>query len=354
MPNHEAQPRPKRILALDGGGVRGVVTLGVLQRVERILRERRGNPALVLADEYDLIAGTSTGAIIAACLSWGMDVAAVLRLYREYGPLMFRPARPWQRFRARYRADAITSVFQRVLVEDDGSLPTLGSSKLRTRLLVVMRNATTGSAWPLTNNPLAMYNDEALEDCNLRIPLWQLLRASTAAPTFFPPERIRLGANTFTFMDGGVTPYNNPALIALLTAILPEYRIGWTPGETRLSLLSVGTGAARVTLSLKPIERLNLIDHARYVPPALIGSVSEQQDAMCRVLGRCVFGDAIDSELGTLRAHGPLDGARVCTYVRLNPPLASNVRLDDVSRIDELERIGSAYAERVLTACEIV
>jgi len=341
--------RPRRILALDGGGIRGVITLGVLSRVEEILRERRGDPELVLADEYDLIAGTSTGAIIAACLSWGMDVASVLAMYRAHGPMMFRPSRPWQRFRARYRAHEIAEMFRSVFVEDDGSLPTLGTSKLRTTLLVVMRNATTGSAWPLTNNPDAAFNAEGTDGRNLDIPLWKLLRASTAAPTFFPPERITLGSKTFTFIDGGVTPYNNPALVALLTATLPEYRLGWETGEDRISLLSVGTGASRVQFSTKPIERLNLVDHLRYLPPALIGSIGEEQDKLCRFLGRCVFGDDLDLEVGALKGHGPLDGSRLCTYARLNPKLDAFVRMDDVTLIDEFEQLGREYAERELT-----
>lgn len=346
--------RPKRILALDGGGIRGVITLGVLSRVEALMRERSSNPDLVLADEYDLIAGTSTGAIIAACLAWGMDVASVLELYRAHGPMMFQPSRPWQRFRARYRSSAIADMFRKIFVEDDGSLPTLGSDKLKSLLLVVMRNATTGSAWPLTNNPNAMFNNRDMEGCNLDIPIWQLLRASTAAPTFFPPERITLGNHSFTFMDGGITPYNNPSLIALLTATLPEYRIEWKTGVDKISLLSIGTGASRVKLATKPIDRLNLVDHLRYLPPALIGSIGEEQDRLCRVLGKCVYGKRLDLEIGDLTGSGPFDGTRLCTYARLNPKLDSFVRMDDVTLIDEFERIGRSFAEREVSPEAIV
>lgn len=354
MNSVESQSRPKRILALDGGGIRGMITLGILQRVEQIFRERTGDPSRVLADEYDLIAGTSTGAIIATCLSWGMDVASVLGMYRDYGPTMFRPSRPWQRFRARYRAEAIADVFRRVLVEDDGSLPVLGSARLRTLLLVVMRNASTGSAWPITNNPRAQFNDTSRTECNLHIPLWKLLRASTAAPTFFPPESIVLGPHRFTFMDGGITPYNNPALIALLTATLPEYRVSWPTGVTKLSLLSIGTGTLRVKLTTKPIARLNLVDHLRYVPPALIGSISEQQDMLCRILGRCIFGDPIDLEVGDLVVRDSSERKDLCTYVRLNPRLPTVISFDAVSRTDELEQLAREYAERAVTSTVVV
>ena len=51
--------------------------------------------------------------------------------------------------------------------------------------MVVVRNHSTGSAWPLTNNPDANFNDPSRPDCNLNIPLWELVRASTAAPVYF-------------------------------------------------------------------------------------------------------------------------------------------------------------------------
>src|SRR4051794_20795858 len=65
-PNGQKQ---KKMLALDGGGIRGVIALEVLKRIEKILREREQNPNLVLSDYFDYFAGTSTGAIIATCLS---------------------------------------------------------------------------------------------------------------------------------------------------------------------------------------------------------------------------------------------------------------------------------------------
>jgi uncharacterized protein len=64
---------------------------------------------------------------------------------------------------------------------------TLGSEKLQTLLLLIVRNATTNSPWPICNNPYARYNDKAREDCNLNLPLWQLVRASSAAPNLLPP-----------------------------------------------------------------------------------------------------------------------------------------------------------------------
>ena len=340
---------PKRILALDGGGIRGALSLGVLERVEEAYRERLARPDLVLRDVFDLFAGTSTGAIIAASLAWGHPVREVIRLYTEQGRAMFRRSPPWGVIRAKYRAESLADMFRKMFLEEDGTPARLGTARLSDRLLLtVLRNATTGSAWPLTNNPAANFNAEGPE-CNLNIPIWKLLRASTAAPTFFPPERIALGDQIFTFIDGAVTPYNNPGLIALLTATLPEYRVEWATGEDQIFLLSVGTGRVRATLPTKPLGRLNLIDHLLYLPPALMGSMAEHQDMLCRVLGRCVHGDAIDAELRDMKGAGVLpDDARLCSYARVNPVIKSRISLDAVHRVDELLAIGRAAGDKVV------
>ena len=60
--------------------------------------------------------------------------------------------------------------------------------------MMVMRNHSTDSPWPVSNNPYAKYNDRSRDDCNLDLPLWQLVRASTAAPTYFPPEVVTFKA----------------------------------------------------------------------------------------------------------------------------------------------------------------
>jgi hypothetical protein len=74
---------PKRILALDGGGIRGTLSLGFLEKVESTLRADLGKPEMVLSDYFDLIAGTSTGAIIAGALAIGMPVEKITEAYLE-------------------------------------------------------------------------------------------------------------------------------------------------------------------------------------------------------------------------------------------------------------------------------
>lgn len=348
----------KRILALDGGGIRGVFTLQILARIEELFRNEQGKPNLALGDVFDLIAGTSTGAIIATFLKWGLSVRDIERLYIEQSPIMFAKARWADKWKYKFTPEAIARFFREQFTEDDvAKTPALlGSEKLRKFLIIVARDGSTGGVWPVSNNPKAIFNDRSRPDCNLNLPLWQLLRASTAAPTFFPPEEIRLGNQDHLFMDGGMTPYNNPALIAVLTATLPRYQICWPATREELHVISVGTGLARARMPGKPASDMNLLDHIRYIAPALIGSISWEQDYLCRVLGDCVHGASLDSEVGALELPTLLkQQEQKFTYARYDWPLdckepriarlpGAQIGLDDLSVIPLLQELGAEYA----------
>jgi hypothetical protein len=363
----------KRILTLDGGGIRGVFTLQILAKLEELFRKERNDPTLVLGDVFDLIAGTSTGAIIAACLKWGLPVAEIDRLYEERAVEMFARERWYRRWwKSKFRAESIAAFFRQMFREADGSPAMFGSERMRKYLLVVMRNASTGSPWPLCNNPGAKYMSRALADCNLNVPVWQLLRASTAAPYFFPPESIKLGAREFLFVDGGLTPYNNPSLIAVLTATMPQYKLGWTATTRDLHVISVGTGAARATLPPKVAANINMLDQIKYLAPAMLASVGVDQDKLCRILGdfvnaadmesadgRKINGAGeIDSEIGSLERPSLLAGAeQKFTYVRYDEPfilspeeakkfLVGRTEMDNVKLKPFLRDAGRKYAEK--------
>ena len=358
----------KRILALDGGGIRGVFTLQILARIEELFREERKTENLVLADVYDLIAGTSTGAIIAAFLSWGLPVREIERLYIAYSPKMFKKSwnllKPWKFLRPVYAPEAIAGFFRERFVEGDGTPALLGTERLKTLLLLVTRNASTGGSWPVTNNPAARYNLRTLEDgapnpqCNLDLPLWQLLRASTAAPWYFPPEEITLAGRTHLFADGGMTPYNNPVLIAVLTATLPCYRICWPATRDALHVTSVGTGSARARMPGKPAADLSMKDHLEYIANALVGGGAWEQDFLCRVMGDCVHGAALDLEIGALEiptllakqeqkfTYARYDKLLDATDPRIKELPGGEIRLDALDQVPLLQELGREYAEQ--------
>jgi patatin-like phospholipase/acyl hydrolase len=314
----------KRILALDGGGVRGVFTIEILGRMEQLIREHFGRPDMVLADHFKFIAGTSTGAIIATLLSWGKPVEDIRKLYSESCKDIFPKRAPWKvwdwpRLRdALYGAEPLSAFLRKYFIDDETQKPALlRTRKLKGTLLVCMRNATTGAAWPITNNPMAKYNRGDHPECNLNIPLWQLVRASTAAPVYFPPEEIEMGNHKFAFVDGGMTPYNNPALIAFLMATLPCYCMEWPTGADKLLLISVGTGRIRSVLKSSSWRELNIGTSLLHAPAGLMENISLQQDFLCRVIGSCIFGDDIDSEVGNLLcAEGLPTEDKKFSYVR--------------------------------------
>ena len=357
---------PRKLLALDGGGIRGVMTLEVLARIEAELKAASGRDDFVLADYFDYVAGTSTGAIIATCLSLGMRVSEIRDFYIESGPAMFDKTSLLRRyFRNKFHSEKLTQKLKDVIAQKSGEPEaTLGSDALKTYLMLVLRNATTDSPWPLSNNPEAKYNARALKDCNLNLPLWQLVRASTAAPTYFPPEVVSVGGCEFIFVDGGVTMYNNPAFQLFLMATLDAYKLAWPTGEDKMLLVSIGTGtAADANENLSP-EQMNIIYNASSLPSAFMFAASTEQDFLCRAFGKCLNGDVIDSEIGDLKGddgRGPVS-PKLFTYMRYNADLSrrgldalglphveptSVQQLDSVEHIPELQEVGRAVARQV-------
>ena len=176
-------PGPKKILALDGGGIRGMMTVEILAAIEELLRDAQPQAkraSFVLADYFDFVAGTSTGAILAACISMGMPVAKIRDFYVKSGADMFDKASLIKKWKYKYKDEGLADKLKQELGADTA----LGSDKLRTMLMMVMRNATTDSPWPIWNNPKAKYNQPDRKDGNLHIPLWQLVRASTRGDGF--------------------------------------------------------------------------------------------------------------------------------------------------------------------------
>jgi uncharacterized protein len=350
-----------RLLAFDGGGIRGLFSLEVARQMETQLRERHGRPDLVLADHFHYMGGTSTGAIIATFLSWGLPVDEVIRLYRENAKVMFTKAGLSSIHKHRFAGQPISDFLKNFFVENDGTPATLGTAKLRTLLLVVTRNASTGSPWPMSTNPRAMYNDRSQAGCNLDLPLWQIVRASTAAPTFFPPEVIEIAdrnsgevkKQVFAFEDGGVTPFNNPAYLLYTMATLPEYRLNWQDGKDRMSLVSIGTGRVKTGRGSRIDE--NLLGQAKSIPNALISSAQWMQDLLCRQQGECRHGEALDSEIGNLVRENPRAAFLYARYDRsiVDADMEAALKvskkgftLDNIELMDFLGEMGRAYAEQ--------
>ncbi len=383
-PKYSEPGQRKKLLSLDGGGIRGVITLQVLAELERQLKEKAGGGEdFCLGDYFDYIGGTSTGAIIAACLAYGFPVKKIIELYDQLGQEMFKkPKNPLKWLWYKYLSNPLEGQLKDIFGKDeDGDDLKLGSGKLRCLLLLVLRNVSTDSFWPISNNPFARYNlgdgaDYGNKNSNLYVPLYQLVRGSTAAPTFFAPQKIEVrsksSVKTFKFEDGGVTPYNNPAFLLYRMATVSAYNLAWEKGEDKLLLVSVGTGAApRLNSNLGATF---LLSNASLVPNALMYGALVDQDINCRMTGRCVHGAPIDRELGDMippaasKDEGPKftpspgDPQRAFLYARYNAELSKGWfqengfgkldpavvgKLDSTDHIADLRRIGQKVAEEV-------
>ena len=359
-------PGSKKILSCDGGGILGLMTVEILAKIEANLQVKLNKPDLILADYFDFVCGTSTGAIIAACISSGMSMATIRQFYLDSGKQMFDQAFLLKRMQYSYNdeplAKLLHAAFDKQLKETEAKL---GSEHLRTLLMMVMRNHSTDSPWPVSNNPFAKYNARSRDDCNLELPLWKLIRASTAAPTYFPPEIVNIGKKKFIFIDGGVTTYNNPAYLAFQMVTAKPYAINWQTGVDKLLIVSIGTGVAAKTLLDLTVRQMDLIHYATSIPSALMNSASAGWDMTCRVLGECRHGGAIDRELGDMvmasDSSSNWTGKKLFTYIRYDPDVsqeglnalnlnfvnAANVQLmDSVDYIPDIQRVGSVYAAK--------
>ncbi len=358
--------KPRKMLALDGGGIRGVLTLEILLELETQLRAKlNAGTDFRLSDYFDYIGGTSTGAIIAAGLSIGMSVTELLKFYEEKGEAMFDKSFLLKRVKHLYNDGPLLQELKNTFGSGDISL---ASKKFKSLLLVVTMNRSTDSPWPISNNPCATFNDTALDDCNLKIPLYQLVRASTAAPAYFRPETLQWDPKnpekTFTFVDGGVTPYNNPAFLMYRMATQKAYCLNWKTGEKNLLIVSVGTGSAPT-----PGAYGNIVNTLMELPSNLMYAMQVDQDINCRTVGRCVYGAPVDMELSDMVPiddKGNLlsldsDAGRHFSYVRYNADLSEKgleslglshidsdkVReMDSVKYIPQLREVGKAAGKK--------
>jgi uncharacterized protein len=377
----------RKLLALDGGGIRGLISIEVLAELERQIKaglisngKLTTNDPFVLADYFDYIAGTSTGAIIATALSTGMSVDQIRQFYESSGEAMFEIGRPLKYVKnwlnSRYQDNMLTKILRNIfwyskyedkalahiLQKTFGVDTRFGDGSLKTLLMLVMRNVTTDSPWPLSNNPKAKYNDRDRLDCNLYLPLWKLVRASTAAPTFFPPEQVTVGKRKFIFVDGGITPYNNPAFQLFLMATAEPYKLCWPTGEDQMLLVSVGTGLTPNIQTDLDTKKMNLLYQATSLPTALMFAAQNEQDMLCRIFGKCLAGESIDGEVGDLIGATGAVNPKLFTYVRYDAELSqkglaklelSHLNAKDIQQMDsvrymkELQEVGRVVAKKV-------
>src|SRR3569833_226811 len=395
---HLFGPGPKRILALSGGGVRGAVTVAFLKRIEEMLDAKAGKPVR-LADYFDFIGGTSTGALIAGALALGYRVDQITGFYTEHADVVFAPRGGFLQLpflQSKFDVRGLRDQLERVIGER-----TLGTPDLVTGFACITKRIDTGSVWMIANNPRSPYwEDGETYIGNKHYSLANLVRASTAAPQYFDPELLPIGAAILPpvlqgenglaaalaamgaepiqttwdtgkvdwsqyglFVDGGVSPYNYPSLALLQLVSLKAFGLNWPLGPDALSIASIGTGHFRPRLIPDSLGFGRVLKLAVHALISMMADAEKQSMTMLQWLGEPARPRVIDSEIGDLAGEGPPGGKlfRFAGYdVELAPEwlkrelgeeldaeaVADLRRIDNAAAAKELYRIGQAAAER--------
>jgi hypothetical protein len=351
---------PKRILSLDGGGIRGILSLEYLSVIEDMLKARSGKDDFLLCDYFDLIGGTSTGSIIAAGLACGMPVDQLKKLYRDLGESVF--------VRKFWRIGVLAPKFpskpvQLALDAQLGADTTLNSDRVRTGLMIMTKRLDTGNPWPLHNHPDARY---ASQDGQLR--LTEVVRASTAAPTYFDPQPIEISSRDGrvvkgAFVDGGVSPFNDPALQLLMLAALSGHGFRWQLGKDKLLLISVGTGTYKETFTSEDLENMPAALQAVHSLQSIMDDCARVNHTMLQWLTNCLTPWNIERAVQTMEIDSQ-GGPQLATYARYNvlfepgwlktevamiqtpDKLTKIAQMDNPANMDELAEIGRIAAKK--------
>lgn len=268
-----------KILSLDGGGIRGVLSATILQEIEKTLIERK-KPGL--HEYFDLIAGTSTGSILAAAIACKKQADELVKLYNDEGKNIFLEQVRWQR-KWRWLGKLIASkalyphsrgnkglseVLKRQLIDKTlNKCPKIGEIDRPNLLLLAYDVFSRNTTWFANDDPTEWYND---------IELWEICTASASAPTFFPPYKL-LFRSTDQFLphiDGGVSA-NNPELVAIAHALSMQTKKQPQPKINEIAVLSIGTGQTTRPYTYDQIKNWGLLEWVKNIPNIFLNPSAE-------------------------------------------------------------------------------
>jgi hypothetical protein len=229
-----------KILSIDGGGMRGIYPAHILRCIEERLQ-------INLFDTFDMIAGTSTGSIIAAGVSTGLPAADIVAMYKEHGAEIFRKKRfilPWNKlkifhsmFESIYDAQFLENVLSKVFQDKR-----LGD--IKKPLLLPSTDIGNGCVHVLKSG----YSREFTRDNNVLVK--DAVLASCSAPTYFNPHKL----DHYLLADGGLWA-NNPALAAMIDA---QKRL--KIAQDNIQILAIGTGHSKTMYGTNASRKWGLVN----------------------------------------------------------------------------------------------
>lgn len=237
-----SNPKPYRVLSIDGGGIRGLYTAIFLDTLAARFSGQNNGSVYDIAKGFDLIVGTSTGAIMASALALGMSTHDIVQLYRTLGPKVFRDPVPNNKGNFFSLATWVWHHWKKPAnpgnVLHDGLLPFFGDATLgemyasrQVALCVPVTNLAIdkGYVFKTPHNPLNVRD--------MHYKLLDICVATTSAPILFPLTTIDDPDDKDdykVFVDGGLWA-NNPVLVGLSEAL------SMTDSQRPIEILSLGT-----------------------------------------------------------------------------------------------------------------
>ncbi|MEH2366291.1 patatin-like phospholipase family protein [Nostoc sp.] len=308
-----------KILSLDGGGIRGVVSLQMLKEVERRIQATYG---LELHQYFDMITGTSTGSIIAAGLAKGLNTTQLLELYETKAKQIFpQPTnfqKPWRFvrniFSPKYSHDGLEKA-----LEDESALGETKIGEITNTILLIlaydMRYRNTTFFTNLHPDLGARWYDG--------LPLKDICISSASAPTFFPPRELKasnedkFGKWSFPHIDGGVCA-NNPSLAAMSQALKvsrsrelstedkKKYNLDNLKLED-ISVLSIGTGKSANPFEYEQIKKWHTLNWVERLVDVFMEPTGEINATICQnILGGFELGHYLRLDFDLNERYKPL------------------------------------------------
>ncbi|MFW9259304.1 patatin-like phospholipase family protein [Nostoc sp. CALU 546] len=262
MSSQNQDKKKFKILALDGGGIRGVVTAKILEELQNQLKV--AGIEQPLNQYFNLIVGTSTGSIVAAGLVLNKTPEELINIYRDRGKEIFKST--WLRIpilSTKYSNEGLIQVLKQELGEDItlrqvGEMP--GAELLILAYDTLYRNTTFFASRYFQNHNDKWFNDKRL---------WEICLSSASAPTFFPPYEFKCkdegGEWRFPHVDGGIGA-NCPSLAALRYAIKEKKQ-----SIEDISIISIGTGRTTRPLEYEKIKNWNILNWGQNIPDVFMG-----------------------------------------------------------------------------------
>ncbi|MDT8861071.1 CBASS cGAMP-activated phospholipase [Alkalihalobacillus sp. MEB130] len=290
-----------KILCLDGGGIRGVFEVAILKALE----EEYKRP---ISQYFDLIAGTSTGSIIATSVVLEKKMSDLLDSYQKFGKKVFKRQAKIGLFKSVYSDKELRTYFKK-------SFGSKTLADITKPLLIPAVDVTHGKPYVYRTN----YGHPGSAD--LSIKLWDAVLSSCSAPVYFPPNNIK---NQYLSVDGGLWA-NNPALVCITEAI--DF---FKKDINELKILSIGTGMQDIEYN---IERDKYWGIKKWLPFRFMTMKVQPK----------LLDLALDLSSESISYHcGILLGEK---YMRLNKQLGDEMPFDDVKFVDELIELGKQVVE---------